>query len=64
MENEMKFILLTIVLFSAYFSFYKAFELFAGFEIFQYTALLVICICSICAFGIIEHQFEKGNNNE
>tara|TARA_R100000544_G_C2163311_1_gene28696 strand:+ start:322 stop:504 length:183 start_codon:yes stop_codon:yes gene_type:complete len=60
----MKLLISTVTLIAALCAMWFSVDLFSGFEVMQYTALFVILICSICAFGIIEHQFEKGDDNE
>lgn len=60
----MKFTLLTIVLLCAYYSYVKAVEFFSGFETFQFAAAFSICLFATFAMGIIEHKFEKGNDDE
>tara|TARA_R100000544_G_scaffold34170_2_gene20861 strand:+ start:429 stop:611 length:183 start_codon:yes stop_codon:yes gene_type:complete len=60
----MKLLISTATLIATIYSMFFSVDLFSGFEVMQYTSVFVILICSMCAFGIIEHQFEKDSNNE
>ncbi|ADM26693.1 hypothetical protein [Pseudoalteromonas phage H105/1] len=60
----MKLLISTATLITTIYSMFFSVDLFSGFEVMQYTSVLVIFICSTCVFGIIEHQFEKGGDNE
>ena len=60
----MKLLTSTATLIATLYAMFFSVDLFSGFEIMQYTSVFVILICSICAFGVIEHQFEKGSGYE
>lgn len=60
----MKLLISTATLIATIYSMFFSVDLFSGFEVMQYISVFVILICSICAFGIIEHQFEKGSDYE